>query len=38
MCSNMALEDVSQMFVEISRVLQPGGVYMLITLGDPSHR
>eukprot|EP00198_Chlamydomonas_reinhardtii_P001902 XP_001691238.1 SAM-dependent methyltransferase [Chlamydomonas reinhardtii] len=38
LCSQDASADVTAMFREISRVLLPGGMFLLITLGGPAHR
>ncbi|KAL8260215.1 hypothetical protein R6Q59_028168 [Mikania micrantha] len=38
MCGTDAPISVSQMLGEVSRILKPGGVYMLITYGDPTAR
>ncbi|KAG0501150.1 hypothetical protein HPP92_001222 [Vanilla planifolia] len=38
MCGTNAPLSASQMIKEVHRVLKPGGVYMLITYGDPSVR
>lgn len=38
MCGTDAPISASQMLGEISRLLKPGGVYMLITYGDPHVR
>ncbi|XP_010269735.1 PREDICTED: methyltransferase-like protein 13 [Nelumbo nucifera] len=38
MCSNNAQISAAQMLGEVSRLLKPGGVYMLITYGDPTVR
>ncbi|XXG59575.1 hypothetical protein AAC387_Pa04g1635 [Persea americana] len=38
MCGTTAPISVSQMLGEVSRLLKPGGVYMLITYGDPTVR
>nr|GMD71862.1 methyltransferase-like protein 13 [Ipomoea batatas] len=38
MCGTNAPISASQMLGEVSRLLKPGGVYMLITYGDPSVR
>ncbi|XP_076941601.1 uncharacterized protein LOC143615655 [Bidens hawaiensis] len=38
MCGTDAPISASQMLGEVSRVLKPGGVYMLITYGDPTVR
>nr|GMD65328.1 methyltransferase-like protein 13 [Ipomoea batatas] len=37
-CGTNAPISASQMLGEVSRLLKPGGVYMLITYGDPSVR
>ncbi|XP_072985710.1 uncharacterized protein [Typha latifolia] len=38
MCGTDAPLSASQMLEEVSRLLKPGGIYMLITYGDPSVR
>nr|XP_029116311.1 EEF1A lysine methyltransferase 4 [Elaeis guineensis] len=38
MCGTNAPLSASQMLEEVNRLLRPGGVYMLITYGDPSVR
>mmetsp|Transcript_28747 Transcript_28747/g.63304 ORF Transcript_28747/g.63304 Transcript_28747/m.63304 type:complete len:472 (-) Transcript_28747:1214-2629(-) len=38
MCCGEADSNVAQMFSEISRVLSPGGMFLLITLGEPRYR
>ncbi|XP_076952134.1 uncharacterized protein LOC143625772 [Bidens hawaiensis] len=38
MCGTDAPVSASQMLGEVSRILKPGGVYMLITYGDPKAR
>ncbi|XP_057524751.1 uncharacterized protein LOC130804355 [Amaranthus tricolor] len=38
MCGTDAPLSASQMLGEVSRLLKPGGVYMLITYGDPNVR
>ncbi|KXZ54523.1 hypothetical protein GPECTOR_4g588 [Gonium pectorale] len=38
LCSKEAADDISAMFREISRVLVPGGTFLLITLGGPQQR
>ncbi|KAK4592039.1 hypothetical protein RGQ29_016498 [Quercus rubra] len=38
MCGTDAPISATQMLGEVSRLLKPGGVYMLITYGDPSVR
>lgn len=38
MCGTNAPISASQMLGEVSRVLKPGGIYMLITYGDPTVR
>ncbi|GLC33489.1 hypothetical protein PLESTB_000080400 [Pleodorina starrii] len=38
LCSKDAANDIRSMFREISRVLIPGGVFLLVTLGAPSQR
>ncbi|XP_026658615.2 EEF1A lysine methyltransferase 4 isoform X4 [Phoenix dactylifera] len=38
MCGTDAPLSVSQMLEEVNRLLRPGGIYMLITYGDPSVR
>ncbi|KAF3437362.1 hypothetical protein FNV43_RR20115 [Rhamnella rubrinervis] len=38
MCGTDAPISASQMLGEVSRLLKPGGIYMLITYGDPSVR
>ncbi|XP_056692200.1 uncharacterized protein [Spinacia oleracea] len=38
MCGTGASISASQMLGEVSRLLKPGGVYMLITYGDPNVR
>ncbi|KAJ8421343.1 hypothetical protein Cgig2_018511 [Carnegiea gigantea] len=38
MCGTDAPISASQMLGEVSRLLRPGGVYMLITYGDPNVR
>lgn len=38
MCGSNAPLSASQMLGEVSRVLKPGGMYMLITYGDPRVR
>ncbi|KAL5708288.1 hypothetical protein ACHQM5_019098 [Ranunculus cassubicifolius] len=38
MCGTSAPLSATQMLGEVSRVLRPGGVYMLITYGDPKVR
>jgi len=38
MCGKNNIENVEQTYDEISRVLKPGGVFMLITYGRPSSR
>ncbi|XP_043693846.1 EEF1A lysine methyltransferase 4 [Telopea speciosissima] len=38
MCGTSAPLSAAQMLGEVSRLLKPGGVYMLITYGDPSVR
>ncbi|KAK9058084.1 hypothetical protein SSX86_022924 [Deinandra increscens subsp. villosa] len=38
MCGTDAPISASQMLGEVSRVLKPGGIYMLITYGDPTVR
>lgn len=38
MCGTDAPISASQMLGEVSRILKPGGIYMLITYGDPSVR
>ncbi|WCJ18588.1 S-adenosyl-L-methionine-dependent methyltransferases superfamily protein [Euphorbia peplus] len=38
MCGNDAPNSASQTLGEVSRLLKPGGIYMLITYGDPTVR
>lgn len=38
MCGTEAPISAAQMLGEVSRLLKPGGVYMLITYGDPNVR
>lgn len=38
MCGNNAPISAAQMLGEVCRLLKPGGVYMLITYGDPTAR
>ncbi|XP_020275314.1 methyltransferase-like protein 13 isoform X2 [Asparagus officinalis] len=38
MCGTDAPLSAFQMLEEVSRILKPGGIYMLITYGDPSVR
>lgn len=38
MCGNNAPISAAQMLGEVSRLLKPGGVYLLITYGDPTVR
>ncbi|KAL4561977.1 hypothetical protein LXL04_034163 [Taraxacum kok-saghyz] len=38
MCGTDAPLSASQMLGEVSRILKPGGIYMLITYGDPTVR
>ncbi|KAL8204325.1 hypothetical protein R6Q57_009948 [Mikania cordata] len=38
MCGTDAPISASQMLGEVSRILKPGGIYMLITYGDPTVR
>ncbi|KAL3537556.1 hypothetical protein ACH5RR_000922 [Cinchona calisaya] len=38
MCGNNAAISAAQMLGEVSRLLKPGGVYLLITYGDPTVR
>ncbi|XP_015580120.1 EEF1A lysine methyltransferase 4 isoform X1 [Ricinus communis] len=38
MCGNDAPISAAQMLGEVSRLLKPGGIYMLITYGDPTVR
>ncbi|KAG2426368.1 hypothetical protein HXX76_013125 [Chlamydomonas incerta] len=38
LCSKDAGANINAMFREISRVLIPGGTFLLITLGGPAHR
>ncbi|PWA70980.1 S-adenosyl-L-methionine-dependent methyltransferase [Artemisia annua] len=38
MCGLNAPLSASQMLGEVSRILKPGGIYMLITYGDPNAR
>ncbi|KAM0064791.1 putative endothelin-converting enzyme 1 [Helianthus debilis subsp. tardiflorus] len=38
MCGTNGPTSASQMLGEVSRILKPGGVYMLITYGDPKAR
>ncbi|XP_021736440.1 methyltransferase-like protein 13 [Chenopodium quinoa] len=38
MCGTEAIISASRMLGEVSRLLKPGGVYMLITYGDPHVR
>ncbi|XP_050104729.1 uncharacterized protein LOC126584363 isoform X2 [Malus sylvestris] len=38
MCGNDAPISAAQMLGEVSRLLKPGGIYMLITYGDPKVR
>ncbi|GLI60014.1 hypothetical protein VaNZ11_002078, partial [Volvox africanus] len=38
LCSKDAADNIHNMFREISRVLVPGGVFLLITLGGPAQR
>ncbi|KAG2668755.1 hypothetical protein I3843_14G005900 [Carya illinoinensis] len=38
MCSTDAPINSAQMLAEVSRLLKPGGIYMLITYGDPTVR
>ncbi|PKA56225.1 hypothetical protein AXF42_Ash011154 [Apostasia shenzhenica] len=38
MCGGDASLSVSLMLEEVNRLLKPGGIYMLITYGDPSLR
>lgn len=38
MCGTDAPLNASQMLEEVNRLLRPGGIYMLITYGDPSVR
>lgn len=38
MCGTDAPISASQMLGEVSRILKPGGIYMLITYGDPTAR
>eukprot|EP00775_Hariotina_reticulata_P001493 gene1493-1832_t len=38
LCCKQGAENVLRMLLEICRVLQPGGVFLLITLGNPGQR
>ncbi|KAK4795073.1 hypothetical protein SAY86_013067 [Trapa natans] len=38
MCGNDAPISAAQMLGEVSRLLKPGGIYMMITYGDPNIR
>ncbi|KAJ8748772.1 hypothetical protein K2173_011327 [Erythroxylum novogranatense] len=38
MCGNDAPVSAAQMLGEVSRLLKPGGIYLLITYGDPKAR
>ncbi|KAI8469001.1 MAG: S-adenosyl-L-methionine-dependent methyltransferase [Monoraphidium minutum] len=38
LCSKDGVQNVSGMFSEASRVLTPGGVFLLVSLGDPARR
>lgn len=38
LCCKQGTENVMQMLLEIYRVLQPGGSFLLVTLGDPTRR
>ncbi len=38
LCSKDAGDSLRRMFSEVSRVLVPGGVFLLVTLGAPAHR
>lgn len=38
MCGTIAPLSASQMINEVNRLLKPGGIFMLITYGDPSVR
>uniref|UniRef100_A0A7N0VE34 Methyltransferase type 11 domain-containing protein n=1 Tax=Kalanchoe fedtschenkoi TaxID=63787 RepID=A0A7N0VE34_KALFE len=38
MCGNSAVLSSAQMLGEVCRLLKPGGIYMLITYGDPTVR
>lgn len=38
LCCKQGTDNVMRMLLEIQRVLQPGGTFMLITLGDPGRR
>mmetsp|Transcript_30612 Transcript_30612/g.78136 ORF Transcript_30612/g.78136 Transcript_30612/m.78136 type:complete len:604 (-) Transcript_30612:311-2122(-) len=38
LCSKDGVDSVHRMFQETARVLQPGGTFLIITLGDPAHR
>ncbi|GFR52820.1 hypothetical protein Agub_g15443, partial [Astrephomene gubernaculifera] len=38
LCSREAASDLRAMFGEVSRVLLPGGVFLLVTLGGPAQR
>lgn len=38
LCSSDADENIRRMFTEVARVLQPGGIFVLISLGEPASR
>lgn len=38
LCSKEGVQNVDRMFSEVSRVLTPGGTFLLISLGDPGRR
>ncbi len=38
LCSKDGVTNVTRMFAEASRVLTPGGTFLLVSLGDPTRR
>jgi cyclopropane fatty-acyl-phospholipid synthase-like methyltransferase len=38
LCSKEGVSNVSRMFSEASRILTPGGVFLMVSLGDPTRR
>jgi ubiquinone/menaquinone biosynthesis C-methylase UbiE len=38
LCCKDGVSNVTRMFSEASRVLTPGGTFLLISLGDPARR
>ena len=38
LCSGHSYMDVARMLTQVHRVLKPGGIYFLVTLGEPKER